>query len=512
MRKMRLISKGAMAAALMIMAQGAGAREFVHPGLSYTDDDLCRMRELIAKGAEPATTTFEALKSSAYSQVTGGDFADITVIPNGQHNNTIGVDGRKAHDLALLYRLTDDRRFADEALKHINRYNNLTNVSIRGTGPLDGGKIYLLIEAAELLRDYEGWKESDREAFRRMLVHPGYSMTEYPSEHADMDDELNDVTFYWNIYNFDPSRWGNQGLFAARGLMAMAIFLDNEAMYDRVMHYLTARNAPEGDLPYHTGAPVRGRLNSETEYLADYSFSWQDGTEQFVSDAAIPYYIYANGQCQEACRDQGHVMAGLGQLVDLAEMAWNQGDDLYGAYDNRILLGLEWALRYNLSFLTGNAWKPADYSYMESECTFDNGLFYRADSRSQRWSAKWVYDLDRESSLSNVRYLQQALAHYRDRAHVDAGKYEWLRKACEYQLENETIENWGRSGHHYEWKGWGTLTKAREQKYSGIATPTADTEDADGPVFDLWGRRSSAHSTGLKVKNGVKYINRRTEE
>ena len=102
MRKMRLISKGAMAAALMIMAQGAGAREFVHPGLSYTDD--------------------------------------------GQYNNTIVVDGRKAHDLALLYRLTDDRRFADEALKHINRYNNLTNVSIRGTGPLDGGKIYLLIE------------------------------------------------------------------------------------------------------------------------------------------------------------------------------------------------------------------------------------------------------------------------------------------------------------------------------------------------------------------------------
>lgn len=340
----------------------AQERAFSHPGLSYTADDLLRMKQMIADKEEPAYATFEALKASGYSKLTNETFEDVTAIAEGKHNNTIGVDGRKAHDLALLYRLTDDNRYAEEALKHINCYNHLTNVSVRGTGPLDGGKVYLLIEAAELLRDYDGWKEEDKEAFKNMLVHPGYSRTEYPSDHANMDDALNDVTFYWNIYNLDPTRWGNQGLFAARGMMAMGIFLDNEAMYDRALRYVMAQTAREDDLPYHQGYPQRGALNSETDYLADYKFKWVNGGEQFISDAALPYYVYANGQCQEACRDQGHVMAGLGQLVDLAEMAWNQGDDLYGAFDNRILTGLEWALRYNLSAIEGEPWEPSGFS------------------------------------------------------------------------------------------------------------------------------------------------------
>ena len=39
---------------------------------------------------------------------------------------------------------------------------------------------------------------------------------------------------------------------------------------------------------------------------------------------------------------------GLGYLGCAAEIAWKQGIDLYGAMDNRLLLGFEYTAKYNL--------------------------------------------------------------------------------------------------------------------------------------------------------------------
>ncbi len=434
------------------------ARDFAHPGLSYTEGDISRMREMISAGQVPHAKTFEALKSSPYSAVTGKEFAAISSIPEGRFNNTVGVDGRCIHDLALLYRLTDDSRYADEAVRRLNRYNKLTNCCARGTAPLDNGKVYLMLEGAELLRDYPGWAEADRRAFADMLVHPGYSDTAFPASHRDgYNDAANDVTFYWNIYNFDTGRWGNQGLCAARALMAMGIFLDNEKMYDRALRYLRGLEARADDLPYSNFWPERKDLRSESEYLRDYNVSWREGESQFISDEALANYIYRNGQCQEACRDQGHTMFGLGLYCDLAEMAHNQGDDLYGDLGHRILDGLEYACRYNLSPMTGDAWMPSGYSDKEADCTLVNGIFYLADSRSQRWSALRPTP-DRDNAFSCVRYLSQAIAHYGARKDLDPGRVHWLRLAAEHII-GDGIEDWGAPGHHYEWKGWGTLTK-----------------------------------------------------
>ena len=54
------------------------------------------------------------------------------------------------------------------------------------------------------------------------------------------------------------------------------------------------------------------------------------------------------GQCQESGRDQQHTQLGLGHLAEACEVAWNQGLDLYGESDNRLLKGFEYTARYNL--------------------------------------------------------------------------------------------------------------------------------------------------------------------
>ena len=65
-------------------------------------------------------------------------------------------------------------------------------------------------------------------------------------------------------------------------------------------------------------------------------------------NGSLPRYVAASGQCQETGRDQAHAQLGLGALCDICEMAWAQGDDLWGALDNRLMHGIEYSARYNL--------------------------------------------------------------------------------------------------------------------------------------------------------------------
>lgn len=67
-------------------------------------------------------------------------------------------------------------------------------------------------------------------------------------------------------------------------------------------------------------------------------------------NGALPRYVGESGQCQETGRDQGHAQLGLGAMCDICEMAWEQGDDLWGALDNRLMKGIEYSARYNLGY------------------------------------------------------------------------------------------------------------------------------------------------------------------
>jgi hypothetical protein len=444
-------------------------RKFIHPGITYTQADLDRMKAMIDARREPFYSTFVALSNTI---VTPGTLSGITQIKESQHNSTIGMDGRRAHDNALMWHLTGNKAYADNAVKYLNRYLNLTNSSSRGTGPLDNGKIYMLIEAAELMRSYEGWKAEDQAAFKKMLVHPGYSTKAVPSSHYSSTDDDNDVTFYWNIYNFDPGRWGNQGLFSARGLIAMGIFLDNDTIYDRAYRYLRSLPHRPDDLPYQSGPATAGAMTGETAYLRTYNASWGNSIPDYHSGEALQYYIYQNGQCEESCRDQGHVMAGIGNYTCIAEVAWNQGDSLYSCLNNRILTGIEYNNRYNLSFLKSYPdqpapWSVSGYSTSESDCSYDNGIFYQAWSRSARWFGKDIYPDDRGNGFNSNKWREQSVAHYKVRAGVEPENMKWLQRSLDKLIEDEGYENWGVSGHHYEWFGWGTLTKRRTEWMAG---------------------------------------------
>ncbi len=508
--------KGLMALCLLAsMQMSAQKRTFTHPGLSYTQADLDRMKAMVNAQQEPFYSTYMKMVSERQPS-SNPSYTPINQIKEGSFNGTIGSDGRQAHDMALLYHITGNKAYANDAVARLNRYKNLTNASSRGTGPLDNGKIYLLMEAAELMRDYEGWLPEDQEAFRKMLVHPYYS-TKYNAEgYMSLDDSKNDVTFYWNIYNQDHGRWGNQGIFAARGLMAMGIYLDNDTIYDRAYRYLTAQPARTDDLPPVTGYTYINWTDSENDYCYTYNMAWGKSNEQFWGNEVLKYYIYRNGQCQEACRDQGHTVVGIGQYAAIAELAWNQGDNLYGELDNRILLGSEYTLRHQMS---GTAypdqpepWVPSGFTKNEDECTFENGKFYQTDVPSKRWGGK-NHTPERTNGGSGAN--TQILNHYKVRAGLPADRYVWTQRVYDKMMQEKGLENWGASGHQYEWCGWGTLTKYLTAwmagdagtwvdgvRKSGIPAAPCTVKAADYDYHQVDGERLTYHNMG-KEKSTV---------
>jgi len=451
------------------IASAQSQRRFVHPGITYTQGDFDRMKAMVEARQEPYYSTFLKLKESSYSSLDAPVVNRGEQIQGGCFNATIGVDGRHAHDLALLWHLTGDEAYARKAVEYLNANSFYINTSSRGTGPLDNGKIYLLIDAAEMMRDYSDWKPEDQQRFKDMLVHPGYSNTEdFSAKYANYwDDSKNGVTFYWNIYNFDAARFGNQGLFAARSMMAMAIYLDNEIMYDRAYRYLLGMKHREDDLPYPSGPAISSeepiRISSA---MIDYKLEGRKKEIQdYGYDEQLQYYIYPNGQCQESSRDQAHVLAGLHNYVAIAEMAWNQGDSLYSSLNNRLLLGLEWNYRYNLSEIQSYEdqripWEPTGVTKDINEVTLDNGKYLQIKSRSGRWESVNISSHGRGDVSGTGGTREMALAHYAVRSGLPVEKYTWLQRYRDYMIEHYGCENWGVAPNwFYEWTGWGTLTK-----------------------------------------------------
>lgn len=466
----------AMALIAAVWSGSMAERTFVHPGCSYTQGQLDRMKAMVEAKVEPYYTTYLNLKNSEHAQLDRKVSDRGTQIKEGQFNGTVGIDGRCAHDLALLWHITGDRRYADKAVEYLNANNHYTNTSARGTGPLDNGKVNLLIEAAELMRDYDGWEPAEQQKFKDMLTYPYYSNTEdvFAKYGHWSDDSQNGVTFYWNILNGDAGRYGNQGMFGMLAMLAMGVYLDNELIYDRALRYLSGLPHREDDLAYPSGPPITGsRPSSTDEYQKTYNLDGRSSKEpDYGYDELLQYYFYPNGQCQESSRDQGHVLAGVHKYIEFAEIAWNQGDRFYSLHDNRLLKGIEFNYRYNLSFFQSypdqpEPWEPSGYTTDWNEVTLDNNMYLQTRSRSGRWESIKPSPAQR-GAISNVGSRTSAYAHYLIRAGESDEDTKWLQRTHEYTLDKYGFETSGTSpSWFYEWNGWGTLTKTLETWMAG---------------------------------------------
>ena len=439
-------SKAALAIFFFIAIGTQAFGQFVHPGISHKRSDLERMKLMIEAGVEPWASSFEYLRTRNRAQhdiPVGVLSADPSFVIefNGASDNFLINDSTTAYYNALMWYFTGDTRHADKAIEVFNAYKTLRrNTEI----PLASGRIIRLIEAAEIIKHTsDRWDPDDMQEFKDMLVYPGYSSTTVPTEAIDSDD----VTFYWKVYNGDPSRIGNQGLLAMRLMMSMGIFLDNEIMYDRTVRYVRGQTHRSDDLPYPSGPAINGAQQETCEFYEQHDLvGFQSNIPDFGFNEVIGHYIHENGQSQEADRDQAHSIAGVSSICGISEIAWSQGEDVYETLDNRTLLGLEYYIRYNLSNAVSFADQPLPW-----EPTVESGEFFQRALRNGRRVALKInpgVNCDQGNVTRGIYNLapiyELGLAHYRDRMNLPSDDYKWLQRGNEYlvsQIGFERVTN-----------------------------------------------------------------------
>ena len=126
-----------------------------------------------------------------------------------------------------------------------------------------------------------------------------------------------------------------------------------ETMLRRAM--VPTMNKFEADSPYANGnwGAIVNRFRMACAIAIGDSAMYQAAIDYYLhayDNGSLPRYVSETGQCQETGRDQAHAQLGLEAMADICEMAWEQGDDLWGALDNRLMKGFEYTAKYNLGY------------------------------------------------------------------------------------------------------------------------------------------------------------------
>lgn len=154
-----------------------------------------------------------------------------------------------------------------------------------------------------------------------------------------------------------------QGYWLCRAMMELKLKIKSEklkidtkaweAMLRRVM--LPVMEKFEADSPYANGnwGHIVNRCRMAAAIFMEDKDLYQHALDVYLhanDNGSLPNYVSETGQCQETGRDQAHAQLGLGAMCEICEMAWEQGDDLWGALDNRLMKGIEYTARYNLGY------------------------------------------------------------------------------------------------------------------------------------------------------------------
>ena len=115
--------------------------------------------------------------------------------------------------------------------------------------------------------------------------------------------------------NFYPQANGNWDALIGTYNMAVAIYLEDVELFNKCLTQFYLGNAQGGNT---------------------------------ASMGSMLSYIYESGEAQESSRDQNHVEMGLTGLAHQCNIAWNQGLDMFEAYDGRLLKGVVYHALYNM--------------------------------------------------------------------------------------------------------------------------------------------------------------------
>jgi hypothetical protein len=262
--------------------------------------ELNRAKVWVREGGQPWLAGWQRLTANGHSASTWRPNPQATIIRGGEGQNywILYNDIHAAYQNALRWQVGGTRDNAECAVRILNAWSSrLTTLTGNADRFLAAGIYgYQFANAAELVRGYSGF---DLERFKRMMLNVFYPLNnQFLREHNGAC-----VTNYW----------ANWDLCNMNSVLAIGILCDDRAKYDQAVNYFK-NGAGNGSIRH-----------------------------------AVPFLHPDNlAQWQESGRDQGHTMMGMGQMGAFCEMAWNQGEDLYGYDGNRFMKAAQYVAKYNL--------------------------------------------------------------------------------------------------------------------------------------------------------------------
>jgi hypothetical protein len=293
---------------------------FRHPGLLVTEDDFTRIRGHIKAGMQPWTDWWNKLRVDKFATLDTRPYPLEGVYRADGSKNNLYVDIWRAWSLVLQWKLSDpqDNRYADKAVEFLDAWSS--TLKVIGTVPpgstahddhtfiiLAGIQGHQLAQIGEILRGYSGWAPENLRRFQDMLLNVFAPVSSWFLSDGRIGSHAN-----WDMASFV-------------GAISIGIFCDKPDLYRLALDCYAGNN--------------RGTLRN-----------FGNGCIKHGVYYMHPGYL---GQWEESGRDQGHSTLGMSLGGDMLEMAWNQGDDLYGMYNNRFLAAAEYVARTNLQDESG---------------------------------------------------------------------------------------------------------------------------------------------------------------
>lgn len=326
---------------------------FRHPGLLVTEDDFTRIRAHIQAGQQPWTDWWTKLCADGLTRLDAKPNPQAAVYRADGTKWAMYRDIQRAWCLALRWRLSDDARYADKAVETLDAWAN--TLKMIGTVPegstahddhtfilLAGMQGHQWAQSGEILRGYGGWAPANLARFQDMLLRVFGGICRDRLANPSLGSHAN-----WDMSSLC-------------GALAIGVFCDQPDLYRQACDYYAGNN--------------RGKL-------------------QMFGNGSVVHGVYFMhpghlGQWEESGRDQGHSTLGMSLGGDLLEMAWNQGDDLYGLHDNRFLAAAEYVARSNLLDESGKTY-PMPYAREHNPSQPHTSLWTEVNQSFQHGRNAW---------------------------------------------------------------------------------------------------------------------------
>ncbi len=406
---------------------------FIHPGGIVSQQDIDRAKALLAAGDERIKRAWEILCANEYSHADIATWPVETIVrggSGGQNYMNVARGAAMAYQNALRWKIGGTKDNADAAVRILMAWAR-GNKNVSGDTNLSlaaGIYGYELANAAELMRDYEGWSQEDFNEFCQYMVRTWYNPA------IDFLRRRHDTWHNWryNVGQRPGHYWSNWGLCNALCVMSIGVLCDDVHMYNQGVSFYK----------YDHVGTFRDRSKLTTIL--------NDGCNEFIGNL-VPVVLPDErgplgylGQMQESGRDQGHALMALGLALDICQVGLTQGDDLYAYMNDRIAAGLEHVAALNFGGVAGTSLPWITYNYADCRGTMGAG---------------WAQTAPNEGGKGEFRpYWDRAIGYYEGLRGV---KLQYAEKASAAVCPDGGGGNYSQNSGGFDHVGFSTLTSWR---------------------------------------------------